>query len=150
MKNLFFKSVLALVFVAILCNYASAQHLLLQSQPQDKPQFSLRYLHPNFESDVHLSTLSGIYNLSANIPISSNLNIVASLPYSTYTDEDESDDDFGNLYVGLQMHQLSSSTNKSVYSVGVYLPTASDDTFANFVSMFANYHQFQKYGTIQF
>jgi hypothetical protein len=103
-------------------------------------------LKPYFEADVDFSAFSGIYDLYANIPVRSNLNIVSSLPYSTYADDEESESEVGNLYIGLQMRQASHKNKSSIISFGAFLPTAGEDDFSiNFLSALANYYQLEKY-----
>ena len=89
MKNCLFKTVIAGVFISMLFNSVSAQTFLFQSLPKDNPQIGLRFLRPFFEEDVGLSTLSGIYDLSLNIPVSSTINLVGSLPFITVAFEGE-------------------------------------------------------------
>ena len=146
MKNQIFQTVIAVIFICLLSNSISAQTFLFQGQPKDKAQFGLRYMRPNFEGDDEMTTLSGIYDFFINIPVSSTLNIVSSLPYSTYADDDISESDIGNLYIGLQSRSNFNRNKGLIWSFGAYLPTASEDEYlVYFTSAFTNYHQFQKY-----
>ena len=118
MKNVFIKTIMALIFVGVLANYSSAQQFLLQTPPKDKTQFGIRFLKPDFDADVDFTALSGVYDLYTNIPISKKINLVASLPYSAYADDEESESEIGNIYIGLQRHQKSGRNKSSAYSFG--------------------------------
>jgi len=147
MKNQIFQTVIAVIFICLLFNSISAQTFLFQSQPKEKAQFGLRYMRPNFEGDDDMTTLSGIYDFYFNIPVKSTLNLVASLPYSTYSnDDDVSDNDIGNLYIGLQSRSKFSGDKGTILSIGAFLPIASEDEYLVYLtSAFTNYHQLQKY-----
>ena len=146
MKNLFIKTSSALIIVGVLYQFSSAQQFLFQTQPKDKSQFGIRFLKPNFEDDLDFTTFSGTYDLYANIPLGKNFNLMFSLPYSTYADDEESESEVGDIYLGLQSRKISGRNTNSTYSLGIFLPTASEDDFtANFISMLANYYQVERY-----
>ena len=143
MKNRFFKIVIAGIFISLLISSVSAQNFQFQSLPKDKPQFGLRFLRPNLEGDDDLSTLSGTYDLSFNIPLNSKINVVGSLPFTTLnTKDDESENGIGDIYIGLQTRSEFSAENRSIISLGVFLPTASEDKYSvSFLGMFTNFKE---------
>lgn len=147
MKDYGIKAAVAGILVGLLCHSVSAQTFLLQSLPEDNPQFGLRYLRPNFEWDVDFSTFSGIYDLSFSVPVSSNLNLVGSLPFTTVDSEGEkSESGIGNIYIGFQTRRLLTPEKTSSVSFGLFLPTASEDKFGvYFFNILTNLHQQEKY-----
>ena len=147
MKNYLSKIVIAGILVSLLSNFVSAQTFLFQSLPKDNTQFGLRYLRPNFEADIDMSTFSGIYDLYVNIPASSSINLVGSIPFTAMAIEgEESESGIGDIYIGLQTRLESSTDNNSILSFGVFLPTASEDKYSlNFMGLFTNYYELQKY-----
>jgi len=147
MKNYGIKAAVAGILVGLLCHSVSAQTFLLQSLPENNPQFSLRYLRPNFEADVDFSTFSGIYDLSFDLPVSSNLNLIGSLPFTAMDFEGpESESGIGNIYIGFQTRRHPTPERTSSVSFGLFLPTAPDDKFSLlFVNIYTNLHQQEKY-----
>ena len=146
MKNYFLKTVIASLVIASFCHNLSAQNLLFQTMPKDKPQLGLRFMRPKFEEDIDLSLLSGTYDLCLNIPISPKLNLVGSLPYTTFSAKGEdSESGIGSIYVGIQTKPMSESGNNSSLSMGIFLPTAKDEFYPMFLGVYSNYYEFQKY-----
>ena len=147
MKDYAIKAAVAGILVGLLCHSVFAQTFLLQNLPENNPQFSLRYLRPNFEADVDFSTFSGIYDLSFSLPVSAGFNLVGSLPFSSAGFEgQESESGFGNIYVGLQTRRHPTPERTSSLSFGLFLPTAPDDKFSLLlVNIFSNLHQQEKY-----
>jgi hypothetical protein len=147
MKDCFIKIVLTCIFLILLLNSTQAQNVLLQSIPEDKLQFGLRYLRPNFDWYNDLSAFSGIYDLSVNIPFSSRINLVSSISFTTLaTEYGDSENGIGNVYIGLQSRGKAASGKQSIKSLGVFLPTLSEDnpSFYNF-GIFGNYIELHKY-----
>ncbi|UCH98170.1 MAG: transporter [Candidatus Aminicenantes bacterium] len=147
MKMFRMKSVAAGIFIFLLPFIVSAQWFLLQDSPTDKTKLGFRYLRPDFKGDVSLSFLSGVYDLSVSIPTGSRLNIVGVFPFASMGVEgDESESGIGNIYIGLQ-HRLKSTVEKGIsLSLGVFLPTMSEDKLAVcLIGIFTNYYEFQKY-----
>ena len=152
MKSHRFKTVIAIIFIGLLFTSLSAQNLLFQSIPKKKPQFGLRFMRPNFKSnffwwnDLSLSILSGSYDFYFNIPVSFKLNVVGSLPYSVFSAKDEeSEGGIGSIYVGIQTRPTSGSTSSSSLQMGIFLPTATDESFPVVLGLYSNYYEFQKY-----
>lgn len=145
MKHSIFKIFVTGIFFSVLINCVTAQTFLFQGIPREKTQFSLRFMRPNFKYGSDLSTLSGIYDLSVNIPINQKLNFVGSIPYQTFTFEDyDTENGVGNIYIGLQTKSGIKNNKKSIGSFGVFLPTA-EDNFAVFYSSFTNFIDYHKY-----
>ncbi len=146
MKNYFIKTVMAGIFIGLLFSSISAQNFLLQTMPKNVSQLGLRFMRPNFEEDAELSLLSRTYDLYVNIPVSSKINLVGSLPFTTFAAKDEdSESGIGNIYVGFQTKPVPEFGNKSSLSMGVFLPTATDEASPMFLGIYSNYYEFQKY-----
>jgi hypothetical protein len=146
MKVHLFKTVIAGLFIGLLFTSISAQNLLFQTMPKEKPQLGLRFMRPNFEGDDDLSILSGTYDLYFNIPVSPKLNLVGSLPFATFSFKGEdSESGIGNIYVGIQTRQMSGTGDNSSLSMGIFLPTAKDDFSLMFLGLYSNYYEIQKY-----
>ncbi len=104
-----------------------AQTYLLQDIPKDKTQLSLLFMRPIIK-DSDLSPLSGIYDLSFNVPLKNKWNINGSLPYITSKYEDyESESGMGSIYIGTQKSLKLDEKQHSIVSFGLYLPTADED-----------------------
>ncbi|MDZ7288982.1 MAG: transporter [candidate division KSB1 bacterium] len=134
------------LFMALSIQTLSAQTFLLQALPEAKATFGLRFMRPNFDGDSELSTLSGTYDLFVNVPVSSKLNLVGALPFTTVAfGGEDSESGIGDIYVGLQTRNHSSTASRMGLSVGVFLPTASEDKeMTNFFGILANYHELQR------
>ena len=146
MKKHFFKTVFAIIFIGLLFTSLSAQKLLFQTIPKEKPQLGLKFLRPNFKQNFFwgndMSILSGSYDFYFNIPVSPKFNLVGSLPFTTFSAKDEdSESGIGNIYVGIQSKHLSKSGNNSSLSLGIFLPTATDDFFPMFLGLYSNYYE---------
>jgi len=143
MKNYFLKTVIASLVIASFCHNLSAQNLLFQTMPKDKPQLGLRFMRPKFEEDIDLSLLSGTYDLYFNIPLSPKLNLIGSLPYTVFSAKDEdSESGIGSIFVGIQTKPM---TENSSLSMGIFLPTAKDELYTMILGTISNYYEFQKY-----
>ncbi len=143
MKRVILKTVIAGIFISLLFTSVSAQNLLFQTMPKDKPQFGLRFMRPNFEEDIDLSLLSGTYDLYFNIPVGHKLNLIGSIPYSIFSAKDEdSEGGIGSIYVGIQ---TKPKTENSCLSLGIFLPTATDEFSPFLVGLYSNYYELQKY-----
>lgn len=133
MENL--KTHLIYLLIFVLPNVLSAQTLNLQTIPSDKMQFGFKYDKAFYSSEYNWSTLSGVYQLNVNIPISSKLNIIGDIPYIVTNYEIDigffrssySQNGFGNIFIGLQTKPELITNKKSIITFGVYLPTASEE-----------------------
>jgi hypothetical protein len=144
MKNSILKTFVAGIFFGLLINCVTAQTYLFQGLPQEKPQFGLRFMRPDFKYGSDLSTLSGIYDLSVNIPIDQNVNFVGSFPYMSFKFENYSESGIGNIYIGLQTHSGFNKQTCSVGSFGLYLPTAGED-YCGLLGAFTHFIDYPKY-----
>ena len=147
MKNIIIKIFGGGILLTFLLSSLSAQTFMLQNEPKDKSQFEVRYLRPYFDHDDDMSTFSGVYDFSFNIPVSSKINMVGSLPYTTISfDDEDSESAIGNIYLGIQTRSEPSADKSSSLSVGIFLPTAPDDKWScSSFGWFTNYHDVQKY-----
>lgn len=147
--------ILLKIFLLIFCafNFLFAQTFDFRQLPSEKKQFEFRFIKPFIKNDgIDMSFLSGIYQLSANIPISSKLNIVGEIPF-VYTKYEQSsfffgnnefeESGFANIFIGLQTTPSSGNNKKSVISFGLYLPTA--DERVSYQGVIVDYYEFQKY-----
>jgi len=147
MKNIIIKIFAGGILLSFLFSSLSAQTFMLQNEAKDKSQFGVRYLRPYFDDSEGLSTFSGVYDFSFNIPVSSKINLVGSLPYTTISiDDEDSESGIGNVYLGIQTRSELSDGKSNSLSVGVFLPTAPDDKWScSYLGWFSNYHDIQKY-----
>ena len=144
MKSNSFKLVFLIILSFIISNQLLAQTFLFQDIPTEKTQLGLRFMRPTFDGDSELSTLSGIYDLSFNIPINANWNITGSLPYITSTfGERDPDNGMGNIYIGMQSILKNEGQKKSIASFGLFLPTADEDI--QFFGLYTHLIEFHKY-----
>lgn len=146
MKMFRMKSVFAGIFIVLLPFIVFGQTFFLENIPSSRTKLGFRYLRPEFK-EADLSGLSGVYEFSLGIPVGSRLNLVGSLPLSIVNITGaENEGSIGNIYVGLQSRLKSSRQNVFSLSLGVFLPTMSEENVdAGFVGIFSNYYEFQKF-----
>ncbi len=141
--------VLAVGFVLGSALSTSAQTFYLNPIPEARPTFGLRFMHVSLDGDLELSTFSGTYDFYVDIPTSEAVGFRLSLPYSKigyeyYASREISESALGNAYIGMHLTSHLSERTKSVFSMGLHLPTASeddDDQEAAFLGLLANFHQ---------
>jgi len=151
MVNRIFKIIIIVLLFFCLINGLHAQTFNLQSLPSNKSKFNIRFLKPYFASDFESSTMSGVYELSFNIPISTEMNLISTIPYSSYNLEANfglwkykfKEHGFGNIFIGAQTNPEIIDNKNSIYSFGLFLPTAEEDV-GNW-SAFANYYEFHQF-----
>lgn len=136
-----------LILLFLLFSSLSAQTTMFHSIPADKSQFGIQYLRPDFDFDFDMSTLSGIYDFSLNAPVTSNMNLVISVPYISFSfDRIDDENSIGNIYVGIQNRLRTDDKNNSALSLGLFIPTIPDDKMLiHMLGMFTNYHSIYKY-----
>jgi hypothetical protein len=163
MKTTFFKLILAGMIIILLPLFGTAknqwsendpgQTFLLSSPQSQTPTFSLRFLHPGFK-EGSLSSLSGIYEFSANIPVNKKWNIIARLPYSNLSTnreywywEEESKSGIGNLFVGFQYRLNKKMDSPTSFTAGVYLPTISEKNAWHIIALgsYTDFYSYEKY-----
>ncbi|MGE5847639.1 MAG: hypothetical protein ACM34O_13000, partial [Ignavibacteria bacterium] len=119
-SNMFFFPTVFLFSVEIL----TAQTFNLLNIPSEKLQFGLRFDKAFYSQNYNYSSLSGVYDIDINIPLTSKLNLIASVPYiytsyqvDYYVESGEfKEDGLGNIFVGLQTKSGSPEMNRSTIS----------------------------------
>lgn len=151
MKNHLFRPVVVCILMVLCCSPLFPQSFLFHSLPKDKPQLELRYMRTTNERFNELSTFSGIYDISLNVPISSKFNLVGSIPivasYSTssYYSGTHGASVVGNIYLGIQTPSASTASKQSILSVGLFLPTAPTSYFSDNLGTSTNANDIHKY-----
>jgi len=143
------KIIYLLMFFSI--NVCSAQTINLQTMPDSTKQFGLSFDKTFFSSNYDMSMLSGVYQIYLNIPISSKLNLISSIPYINTNVEIDSywgkrtfeENGFGNIFVGIQTNKKLINNSRSVFSAGVFLPTAEENKAV--IGIYSSYYDLQKF-----
>jgi len=153
MKTFRIKLAIVGIFIFLLPLMVLGQSFLLQDLPTDKKKLGFRYLRPDFKGDDGLSFLSGVYDFSVSIPVGSNMNFEASLPFVTIGSSgcnggtcNDTESSIGNIYIGVR-HRLKSTAEKGTsIALGVFLPTTPEDKFSTvMMGWYADYYEFQKF-----
>ena len=134
MGNINRKGNLFLLIMFIAIDVLSAQTLDFQTIPNNKKQFGFSFKKAFYSTNRNTTTLSGVYELSANIPLSSKLNIIGNIPYiNTSYDIDYgfgqysySESFLGNIFIGLQTKPQIMENRISSFTFGLLLPTTSE------------------------
>lgn len=151
MRNIGKKLNLFYLLSFLITNVLSAQTLNLQTIPGNKMQFGFSFNKPFYSENSNMSTSTGVYQLYFNIPVSSKLNIIGSIPYiNTSGDIDYgfgkfnySENGLGNIFIGLQTVPGIRENRKSIFSFGLSLPTADEEAATK--GLMADYYGIQKY-----
>ncbi len=99
----------------------------MQSQPLNKAVVGIKFQQPSFAIENDLTFLSGMYDLSANIPLSTLLNLELSLSYGNYESKSDSRfDGIGNLYLGFQIPGAGNEKIFVTNNLGLFIPTAEN------------------------
>jgi len=147
------------LFFIIFCSASFAQSFLIKDVPHDNLSVDLRFLHPFYKSPVGLNALSGTYDLNISVPVGGKWNINMAVPvvvykykldypiYDYYYSSKYSKTALGNIYVGLQTRDSTSSNKARYFSFGVFLPTVDKNNAgsANYFGLLTNYYDLQKY-----
>ncbi len=150
MKNILGKVSLLFLVMFVAIDFSFAQTFDFQSIPSSKMHFGFSLHRPSYQRMSDISFLSGVFQLKANIPITSKINIVGEIPYvnisyetnygfGTYKYERMG---FGNVFVGVQLNP-ESVESKSVMTLGVFLPTADELAAPN--GLLAHYYEINKF-----
>lgn len=139
------------LIMILVSNMPSAQTIDFQSVPSDKIQFGLSFDKPYYDGDVDVSTFTGVYQFSLNVPISSKFNLIGNIPYVSikyevdnfWGDYSYSKNGIGNIFVGLQTTTGINNPAKSIFSFGLYLPTADEVAAVN--GIFTDYYNLSNY-----
>ncbi|MBN2709445.1 MAG: hypothetical protein JXR46_10400 [Calditrichaceae bacterium] len=122
---------LLLVIVSVLSvNLVNGQTFMFHSIPKDSTQIEISYLHPFFDSNIDMSIISGVFDLSFNIPLKQKLNLFCSVPFMTFSFDYESGygnyslSGAGNIFLGMQLYKDHGGKNKSIGTFGFYLPSS--------------------------
>jgi len=119
--------------------------------PESSPMFQLKFQKPHFDTKEEFTFYTGTYDLFLNMPLTSKYNIEANIPYAIgqlKDNDDDAIDNFGNIYLGLQSRISKNANKTSILSLGVNLPTTSDnmkDISATFISILTNPTKMIKY-----
>lgn len=153
MRYHFFGKVKILFLVIISLRANTAQTINLQTVPSEKTQIGISFDKPSYGGDVKTSTLTGIYQLFIDVPISSKFNLISNFPVINISTEYDLGYDgrkykyeasgAGNIFIGLQTHPAAVENKRSIITFGLFLPTA--DEKVAFSGAFINYYDLQKY-----
>lgn len=152
MKNLIIQVIKLFLILLIPFNILVAQSLNLQMSPSDKTQLGLNFDKPYYNSDFDLSTLSGVFQLHVNIPVSSKFNIIGNIPFINSSYEVDygyggnysyDENGLGNIFIGMQTNPEIVDHRRSIITFGLFLPTGDEDVA--FEGLFTNYYDLQKY-----
>jgi len=147
MRNVNLKKIIFFLIMFAAIDILSAQTLDFQTIPNNRMQFSFSFKKTFYSTNRDMSTFSGVYQLNANIPVSSKLNIIGNIPYiNTSFDIDYpfghysySRSGLGNIFIGLQTKPQIMESRRSTYTFGLFLPTASLN------GALSDYYYFSKY-----
>lgn len=148
------KIALIILTISFPLNFNFAQTLGLENSPSDNIKIDFRFEKTTFNnSNFDYSNFSGTYNLSLNIPISSKFNLKSTIPVehikytskSSYSSRDRKVDqtEIGNIFLGLQTNNEILNNRRTIFTFGVYLPTANDAISLH--GLFGNYYSFQSF-----
>ena len=147
MKKLTQIAVLILIFLSTIS--VSAQSFLMQNTPEDKIQIGIRFQRPQFKftsySESDYTALSGVYDLTVSVPVSRQIKLVGNLPFSAFSLEDYHEEGIGSIFLGLEVHTDQSKTHAASGTVGLGLPTASEENLgANLLGLFTDSYEIFK------
>jgi hypothetical protein len=151
MRNVNLKKIIFFLIMFAAIDILSAQTLDFQTIPNNRMQFSFSFKKTFYSTNRDMSTFSGVYQLNANIPVSSKLNIIGNIPYiNTSFDIDYpfghysySRSGLGNIFLGLQTKPQIMESRRSTFTFGLFLPTASETASLN--GALSDYYYFSKY-----
>ncbi|NLT51472.1 MAG: hypothetical protein GXX85_11195 [Ignavibacteria bacterium] len=148
---------------AFIISTAYSQTFNLSTQPTDKVQLGLRYLHSYFSDDISYADYSGcgVYSLGINFPVGEKSNLVIDfnmvhfsvdvkpIEYDYYIQEggSYSQNALTNIYVGYQFAKSRLVENAVNFEIGVFLPTAAENDFGALYcgGFYADYYRIAKY-----
>jgi len=146
-SRLSFRVSLVLLSLIVFAASAEAQTMYMQTIPEEKPKFGLRFFRPNLASDADLSLMVGTFDLYASVPVSRSANVYVSVPSSRIAGDDIGESEFalGNPFIGIQGRQGNPDSHLSSFMVGVHLPLADDEKpDAAILGWFSNWHEFYR------
>lgn len=141
-----FKKVITVLIIVLLPLTLSARSFLMQDGPSPNTRLGLRLLHPSFKNYVGFTFLSGVYDISLNLPMTYRLSFVGTLPILSFNDRVDSDSGIGNVYAGMRYRLKSFRGGRLNLELGVYAPTLSKDKveIAGF-GVLSDYIEFYKF-----
>ncbi len=108
----------------------SAQNINMERLPGETTDMTLSFQKPSYPFSDNLTTLSGLYKLEANIPVSRKVNMIIKLPYVTmkakksfYGKSEKSG--LGNLELGIQ--RKFGYSGKSALTLALTIPSVNDE-----------------------
>jgi hypothetical protein len=151
MKNLIINRFRIFLISLISLSINFSQTLNLQTSPNDDNQFGLTFDKAFYSSDNNYSLFTGVFQLSANMPISDYLNVISSVPFINMSYENDyafgsyeySENGFGNIFIGLQTNSDFADNSRTILSFGVFIPTSEEKIAHRGVQI--NYYDLQKY-----
>lgn len=129
-----------------------AQTLDLQQLPNDKIQLGVNVQKPFFHNYYSSTTWNATYRLFVNFPVNPKTNLLINIPFinNNYTHifsqgyypafyiPANEEKGFGNIFIGIQTNRPLVDNKRSVYTFGVYLPTASES--ASYTGSYSDYY----------
>ncbi len=144
MRPSILKVVFSIIVITLNSGYLSAQNFLFQELPKQNTQINFHFMRPTFNRNVDLSALSGIYDISVNVPLNESLNLIGSLPFLIMKSGDrDSESGLGNLFLAIQIHKSYKDYNGSIVTLGIAAPTADEEV--GLLGLFTDFNGFHKY-----
>lgn len=116
---------LLVTFIICCTSMMFGQTIFMKDFYKGKKSLTLDYNRADFDGAEN-KTFSGFYKLTYVHPVSEDYSIEGSISYlnNAYNDFASMDNGFGNIYLGVNKKYDSGKSN---LSLGIYLPTASND-----------------------
>ncbi len=151
MKTYHIKSVIAGVCIFLLSLTVQAQGFEMEGPPSNRTVLGLKFIHPTM-ADGSLSFASGVWDFSVSVPLGNNSSIVGSLPLVRISgNELQSESGIGNIYAGFRYRLFSSRMSRMALSVGVYIPTVSEDKLGlALTGLYSYYYKLPKFAVNTF
>lgn len=158
-RNIHCNFLIDVLLFILFYSYSSAQSFIIKDIPHDNLSVDFRFVHPFYKTPNKLSTLSGTYDLNISVPIGGKWNINTAVPLVVYKNKVDyqyyyydynymyDKTTLGNIYLGIQTRDSTSSNVRRNFSFGVFLPTSSknETANANVFGLLTNYYDLQKY-----
>ncbi len=122
----------------------SAQSIWLDRGESQEKSFAIEILKPNFDGEDNTTFATSAIFLSGRIPVSDRLLLVAELPFAHFGIEnfDESDTEFGNPYLGLEIRKPNSHL---FAELGFRPPLAPENNAAPLAGTAADFDRFEAF-----
>jgi hypothetical protein len=121
---------------------ATASPTFFQDPPTTEQTFGLSFARPKLD-ESGLGLMAGAYDVYGTIALKSQWSLLFDLPFSRYSvDGFDTESGVGNPFIGAQY----SSSPKTAYQVGLYLPLiGAEDFAAHGINMLVHPEQFQRF-----